>query len=67
MMKFVRTMYYDSIANVSLLHVNVSNNQWHTLSFQLKDGYIAIYDLIYNKVVIKPRRKMVILLIHAII
>nr|XP_034312115.1 contactin-associated protein-like 5 isoform X6 [Crassostrea gigas] len=42
MMKFVRTMYYDSIANISLLHVNVSNNQWHTLSLQLKDGQVKI-------------------------
>nr|XP_022313523.1 contactin-associated protein-like 5 isoform X4 [Crassostrea virginica] len=42
MIKFVRSMYYDSIANTTLLHVNVSDNQWHTLSFQLKDGQVKI-------------------------
>ncbi|XP_048758506.1 axotactin-like isoform X3 [Ostrea edulis] len=42
MTKFVRSMYYDSSVNTSLLPVNISNNKWHQLSFQLKQGQVKI-------------------------
>ncbi|XP_061182173.1 axotactin-like isoform X3 [Saccostrea echinata] len=42
MLKFVRSMYQNTAANTSLLPVNVSNNKWHTLSFNLKQGQVKI-------------------------